>query len=214
MYNDLTKIQIKILDFIKAELKDKGYPPSVREIGSNVGLTSTSSVHNQLNNLEKKGYIKRGISKQRAIEVIGFSPYQNNEEKIDEVSIVDDIINVPIIGNVAAGTPILAEENVEDTYPLPSAFIGKNECFMLNVKGDSMINAGILDGDMVIVKKQDTANDHDLVVALIEDEATVKTFFKEKNRIRLQPENPAYDPIYSTDCKIVGKVIGVIRMMQ
>lgn len=213
MYNDLTKIQIKILDFIKAELKDKGYPPSVREIGSNVGLTSTSSVHNQLNNLEKKGYIKRGISKQRAIEVIGFSPYQNNEEKIDEVSIVDDIINVPIIGNVAAGTPILAEENVEDTYPLPSAFIGKNECFMLNVKGDSMINAGILDGDMVIVKKQDTANDHDLVVALIEDEATVKTFFKEKNRIRLQPENPAYDPIYSTDCKIVGKVIGVIRMM-
>ena len=213
MYNDLTKIQIKILDFIKAELKDKGYPPSVREIGSNVGLTSTSSVHNQLNNLEKKGYIKRGISKQRAIEVIGFSPYQNNEEKIDEVSIVDDIINVPIIGNVAAGTPILAEENVEDTYPLPSAFIGKNECFMLNVKGDSMISAGILDGDMVIVKKQDTANDHDLVVALIEDEATVKTFFKEKNRIRLQPEHPAYDPIYSTDCKIVGKVIGVIRMM-
>ena len=213
MYNDLTKIQIKILDFIKAELKDKGYPPSVREIGSNVGLTSTSSVHNQLNNLEKKGYIKRGVSKQRAIEVVGFSPFTKDENQVDEVSLVDDVINVPIIGNVAAGYPILAEENVEDTYPLPSSFVGKKECFMLHVKGDSVINAGILNGDLVIVKKQNTANDHDIVVALIDDEATVKTFFKEQNRVRLQPENPVYDPIYSTDLKILGKVIGVMRML-
>lgn len=214
MYNDLTKIQIKILEFIKQELKDKGYPPSVREIGGSVGLTSTSSVHNQLNNLEKKGYIKRGVSKQRAIEVVGFSPFTNNEPGYDEVSMVDDVINVPIIGNVAAGLPILAEENVEDTYPLPSSFVGTKECFMLNVKGESMKDAGILDGDMVIVKKQNTANNNDIVVALIENEATVKTFYKEPNRIRLQPENPAFEPIYATECQILGKVIGVIRMFS
>lgn len=212
MYNDLTKIQVKILEFIKQELRDKGYPPSVREIGANVGLTSTSSVHNQLNNLEKKRYIKRGVSKQRAIEVVGFSPFSNKDTNYDEVSTVEDIINVPIIGNVAAGLPILAEENVEDTYPLPSSFVGTKECFMLHVKGESMKDAGILDGDMVIVKKQNTANNHDIVVALIENEATVKTFYKESNRIRLQPENPAFEPIYSTDCQILGKVIGVIRM--
>ncbi len=127
---------------------------------------------------------------------------------------VDDVINVPIIGNVAAGLPILAEENVEDTYPLPSSFVGTKECFMLNVKGESMKDAGILDGDMVIVKKQNTANNNDIVVALIENEATVKTFYKEPNRIRLQPENPAFEPIYATDCQILGKVIGVIRMFS
>jgi len=213
MYNDLTKIQVDILEFIKKELRDKGYPPSVREIGTSVGLNSTSSVHNQLNNLEKKGYIKRGVSKQRAIEVVGFSPFNKEESQIDEVSVVNDIINVPIIGNVAAGYPILADENIEDTYPLPSAFVGKNECFMLNVKGDSMKDAGILNGDLVIVKKQNTAMDHDIVVALIEDEATVKTFFKETNRVRLQPENPIYEPIYSDNLTILGKVIGVMRML-
>ena len=212
MYNDLTKIQAKILDFIKKEIKDKGYPPSVREIGTHVNLASTCSVHNQLKNLEKKGYIKRGVSKQRAIEVIGFSPYMQEDQTYEEMTSNDDIINVPIIGNVAAGIPILAEENVEDTYPLPSSFVGTKECFMLNVKGESMKDAGILDGDMVIVKKQNTAQNHDMVVAMIENEATVKTFYREKDRIRLQPQNPAFEPIYSTDCQILGLVIGVIRM--
>lgn len=209
MYNDLSDIQLKILNLIKEEITFNGYPPSVREIGDKVGLASTSSVHYQLSNLEKKGYIKRDNAKQRAIEVVDFNPFQN-EEMFKET----DTIDIPIIGNVAAGTPILAEENIEDTFPLPSSFIGTKECFFLNVKGESMINAGILDGDLVLVKRQRTASDGEMIVALIEDEATVKTFYRETNRIRLQPENPLYEPIYANNVEILGKVIGVIRMMD
>lgn len=201
MANFLSDKQKKILDFIKQEIINKGYPPSVREICDAVGLKSTSTVHGYLERLEKKGFIRRDPTKPRAIEVLDDSTYIFKKE----------IVNVPIVGKVTAGKPILAVENIEDSFPLPVEYLHNSDCFMLGVKGESMINAGILDGDMVIVKKQSVAYDGDIVVALLEDEATVKTFYKEENRIRLQPENPNMDPIYADDVKILGKVIGVIR---
>jgi len=204
MYEDLTNVQTAILDFIKYELSTKGYPPSVREICSQVGLASTSSVHHQLNNLEKKGYIRRDPLKPRALEVINHNPFSNS---------VNEVVNVPIVGNVTAGAPILAVENVEDTFPLPLYFTDNSECFILSVSGSSMINAGILDGDYVIVKKQNTAANGTIIVALIEDEATVKTFYKEDEQVRLQPENPMLAPMYFKHVDILGKVIGVIRKM-
>ncbi|MDD2401950.1 MAG: transcriptional repressor LexA [Clostridia bacterium] len=204
-YNDLSERQKDILAFIKKETKLKGYPPAVREIGKVVGLSSSSTVHNHLIQLEKKGYIKRDPSKPRAIEII------DNNDKIDK-----EMINVPIVGRVTAGTPILAVENIEDTFPLPYEFIKSEDVFMLNVVGDSMINCGILNGDKVIVKKQNYANDRDIVVALIEDEATVKRFFKGDCYVRLQPENDRYDPIIIKDTQsflILGKVTGLLRQM-
>ena len=164
-----------------------------------MGLASTSSVHNQLNNLAKKGYIRRDSLKQRAIEII-------DEDK-------EDVVYVPIVGKVTAGIPITAVENIEDTFPLPKSFTGNNDCFMLNVSGESMVGVGILDGDILIVKKQSTAYNRDIVVAMIDGEATVKTFYKEKDRVRLQPENPDFEPIYSDKVTILGKVIGVFRHM-
>lgn len=204
MYADLSSRQVAILNFIKKELQKKGYPPSVREIGEAVGLSSSSTVHGHLAHLEEKGYIRRDPTKPRAIEVMeGNSNFVRKE-----------IVNVPIVGKVTAGEPILAVENIEDTFPLPVDFVNNDNVFMLSVRGDSMINAGILDGDYVLVRQQNHAKNNDIVVALLGDEATVKTFYKEKDYVRLQPENPSLDPIYTTDVIILGKVIGVFRKLH
>lgn len=204
MYNDLSNRQIAILDFIKKEIRKKGYPPSVREIGEAVGLSSSSTVHGHLAQLEEKGYLRRDPTKPRAIEVLGD----------DTITIKKEMVNVPIVGRVTAGQPILAVENIEDTFPLPLDFVRNDEVFMLSVRGDSMLNAGILDGDYVLVKQQSTARNGDIVVALLTDEATVKTFYKEQDHIRLQPENPTYEPIITVDVTILGKVIGVFRRLH
>jgi len=197
---ELNKREREILDFIKSIINERGYPPSVREIGFAVGLRSSSTVHGYLNSLEKKGYIRRDPSKPRAIEITdGTSPVSKQ------------MVNVPLVGRITAGTPILAEEVVEDVYPLPLDLIQSEDTFMLNVTGESMINVGILDGDKLIVRKQSYANNGDIVVALLEDEATVKTFYKEADHIRLQPENDYMDPIICDNVVILGKVIGLIR---
>jgi repressor LexA len=204
MYSDLSNRQISILNFIKKELRKKGYPPSVREIGAAVGLRSSSTVHGHLSTLEEKGYIRRDPTKPRAIEVLaGNSNFVRKE-----------IIDVPIVGKVTAGQPILAVENIDDTFPLPMDFVNNDNVFILSVRGESMINAGILDNDYVLVRQQPNAKNGDIVVAMIEDEATVKTFYKEKDYIRLQPENDRLEPIYSTNVTILGKVIGVFRRIH
>ncbi|MBF7097619.1 transcriptional repressor LexA [Alkalibacter sp. M17DMB] len=204
---DLSKKQNEILDFIASEVNKKGYPPSVREICQAVGLRSTSTVHGHLSKLEQKGYIRRDPTLPRAIEIIG----RNLSE---DYQVSKELVNIPIVGKVTAGAPILAVENIEDSFPLPIDFVGKNESFILSVKGDSMIEAGILDGDYVIVEKRNTAVNGDIVVALIDgEEATVKRFYKEKSHIRLQPENSSMDPIIATDVRILGKVSGVIRKL-
>lgn len=205
MYENISDKQKKILDFIKNELQNKGYPPSVREICEAVGLKSTSTVHGHLEKLERHGYIRRDPTKPRAIEVIDHNPYFSEKE----------LIEVPIIGKVTAGQPILALENIEDTFTLPLDFVDvdNNSIFMLSVKGNSMINAGILNRDYIMVKQQNIAQNGDIVVALIGEEATVKRFYKEKNYIRLQPENPDMEPIIVTNVKILGKVIGVFRRL-
>ena len=204
MYSDLSDRQIAILNFIKKELLKKGYPPSVREIGEAVGLSSSSTVHGHLAQLEDKGYIRRDPTKPRAIEIL-----EGNSHVVRK-----EIINVPIIGRVAAGQPILAVENVEDTFPLPVDFVNNDNVYILSVRGDSMINAGILDGDYVVVRQQSDAKNGDIVVALLEEEATVKTFYKESSSIRLQPQNPAFSPIIVYDVTILGKVIGVFRFLK
>lgn len=192
--------QSEILQFIKNEICDKGYPPSVREICTAVGLKSTSTVHGHLERLEKKGYIRRDPTKPRAIEIL--DDFINKKE----------MINVPVVGRVTAGQPILAVENIDDTFPLPLDYIrSNNEVFMLRVQGESMIEAGILDGDYIIVEQKSTAINGDIVVALIGDEATVKTFYKESGYIRLQPQNSSMAPILVKDVKILGKVIGLFR---
>lgn len=203
-YEGLSEKQIKILKYIKDELTMKGYPPSIREICQAVGLSSTSSVHAHLNTLENKGYIKKGNNKRRAIELIDVDDICSNMPK-------KEVINIPIIGTVTAGEPILAVENVEDTLPISIDFIGNNEPYVLKIKGDSMIDAGILNGDYVIVNSQNTAQNGDIVVALIGDEATVKTFYKEKDHIRLQPQNVSMEPILVKDTLILGVVKAVVR---
>jgi repressor LexA len=200
---NLSGKQLEILEFIKSELYVKGYPPSVREICEAVNLKSTSTVHGHLERLEKKGYIRRDPTKPRAIEVLDNSP----------LSLARELIEVPIVGKVTAGQPILAVENIEDTFPLPADFLSGDKHFILVVRGESMIEAGILDGDYVVVKQQNHAYNGDIVVALIEDEATVKTFYKEKDHIRLQPENPFMEPIIVDNVAILGKVIGVFRRL-
>ncbi|MBQ9140466.1 MAG: transcriptional repressor LexA [Lachnospiraceae bacterium] len=196
--------QQQILDYIKDEILKKGYPPTVREIGETVNLKSTSSVHSHLETLEKNGYIKRDPTKPRAIEICD-----------DSFQIVrTEMVSLPVIGNVAAGQPILAEENIEDYFPVPADVVPKGESFILKVRGDSMINAGIFSGDRIFVNTCNTANNGDMVVALIEDGATVKTFYKENGHIRLQPENDTMDPIIVDDCQIVGKVFGVFRFYR
>jgi repressor LexA len=192
-----------ILAVIKKSIREKGYPPSVREIGQAVGLSSSSTVHGYLKRLEEKGYLTRDATKPRAMLVIN-----NNEETNVE------LINVPLLGRVAAGVPLLATENREDTFPLPAQFTGTGEFFMLTVKGDSMVEACILDGDMVVVRHQHEANNGEIVVALLEEEATVKRFFKENDQIRLQPENSRLKPIYAKDVQVLGKVVGLLRKIH
>ncbi|MGV8082596.1 MAG: transcriptional repressor LexA [Coriobacteriia bacterium] len=200
---ELTRRQQQILDFIRAEVHRCGYPPSVREIGEAVGLSSSSTVHSHLAALEAKGFLRRDPTKPRALEVLDF---RETDQAID----VGEVRMLPLVGQVAAGAPILAAENIEQTIPLPAEMVGEST-FILKVRGESMIEAGILDGDFVVVRQQPTANNGDIVVALIDDEATVKTFYKEADRIRLQPENSAMDPIYVRDVTILGKVMALFR---
>ncbi len=202
MAEKLTKSQQLIYDFLKKEIRQKGYPPSVREISEAVGLSSTSTIHSHLSSLEKKGYIRRSFAKKsRSIEILEPDFYGSGRE----------LVNVPIVGKVTAGQPILAVENIEDTFPIPVEYVHDDKVFMLRVQGDSMMNAGIFHKDLILVRSQPTANNGDIVVALIEDSATVKTFYKEKGAIRLQPENPSYEPIIVRDVIILGKVIGLYR---
>lgn len=200
-YGKITPKQQEILDYIKSRILNKGYPPAVREICEAVHLKSTSSVHSHLESLEKNGYIKRDPTKPRAIEIVDDSFNLSRRE----------IINIPVIGTVTAGQPILATENIEGYFPLLSEDIPRGESFMLKVKGESMINVGIYDGDQIIVRRQPTAENGDIVVALIDDSATVKTYYKEDGHFRLQPENDTMDPIIVPDLKILGKVIGLYR---
>ena len=195
--------QKEILEYIKSQILERGFPPAVRDICEAVHLKSTSSVHSHLETLEKNGYIRRDPTKPRAIEILDDSFNFMRRE----------MVNVPIVGRVAAGEPILAEQNIEEYFPIPTEFMPNKQTFMLKVRGESMINAGILDGDLVLVEEQKTARNGEMIVALIEDGATVKTFYKEEGVIRLQPENDTMDPIIVTDCQILGKVIGVFRFM-
>lgn len=203
--DDLSKKQLEVLKYIKGEINKKGYPPSVREICEAVSLKSTSTVHGHLERLEKKGYIRRDPTKPRAIEVIdGSSSIFSRKE----------LIELPVVGKVTAGQPILAQENIEDTFPVPVEMVGNHNAFVLVVKGDSMINAGIFDGDYVIVRQQPVAKNGDIIVALLNDEATVKTYYKEKDYFRLQPENPYLLPIITKELSVLGKVIGVFRSIK
>ncbi|WP_096199535.1 transcriptional repressor LexA [Bacillus sp. FJAT-45350] len=205
----LSKRQQEILDYIKTEVRSKGYPPSVREIGEAVGLASSSTVHGHLSRLEKKGLIRRDPTKPRAIEVL------SSEEDYSKIA-ESKTAYVPVIGKVTAGNPITAIENVEEYIPLPERYVSNEEnVFILVIDGESMIEAGIFDGDMVIVRQQQTANNGDIIVAMTEeDEATVKRFFKEKDYIRLQPENSTMEPIILKNCSVLGKVIGVFRTIH
>lgn len=202
----ISKKQQEILDYIKAEILDKGYPPTVREICENVGLRSTSSVHSHLSSLERNGYIRRDPTKPRAIEIC--------DESFQAVR--TEMISLPIVGNVAAGQPILAQENIESYFPVPAEVVpaGEGDCFALKVRGSSMINAGIFDGDILFVRTTDSAENGEIIVALIDDSATVKRFYKEDGHIRLQPENDAMDPIIVDTCTIIGKPFGVFRSMR
>lgn len=203
-YGKITKKQTEILEYIKSEILNRGFPPAVREICEAVNLKSTSSVHSHLETLERNGYIRRDPTKPRAIEIID-----------DNFNLVRrEVVNVPIVGRVAAGEPILAVENIENYFPIPAEFMPNVQTFMLTVKGESMINAGIFDGDQILVQQQSTARNGDMVVALVDDSATVKTFYKEDGHFRLQPENDTMDPIIVQDVQILGKVIGVFRFLS
>lgn len=203
-YGKITAKQQEILDYIKETILKKGYPPAVREICEAVHLKSTSSVHSHLETLERNGYIRRDPTKPRTIEIL------------DDVFGLTrrEMVQVPIIGTVAAGQPLLAEEHIEDYFPIPAEILPNEQTFMLRVKGESMINAGIFDGDQVIVTQANTARNGEIVVALVEDSATVKRFFKEDGHYRLQPENDSMEPIIVNEVEILGKVIGLFRLMQ
>ena len=203
-YGRITPKQREMLEYIKQEILNKGYPPTVRELCDAVHLKSTSSIHAHLEALEKNGYIRRDPSKPRAIEIVDDSFNLTRRETV----------HVPIIGHVAAGQPLLAVENIENYFPVPMEFMPNEQSFMLKVHGDSMVNVGILDGDLILVRQQNTARNGDMVVALVDDSATVKTFYREDGHIRLQPENDFMDPIIVPDCMIVGKVFGVFRVFD
>ena len=202
-YGKISAKQQEILEYIKETILKKGYPPAVREICEAVNLKSTSSVHSHLETLEENGYIRRDPTKPRAIEIL--DDHFNLTRR--------EVANIPLIGSVAAGQPILAQENIENYFPVPVDLIPNQEAFILKVKGESMINAGILDGDHIIVAQQETADNGDIVVALLDDSATVKRFYREDSQIRLQPENDTMEPIYATDVQILGKVVGLLRFM-
>lgn len=203
-YGKISEKQREILEYIKSEILNKGYPPAVRDICEAVHLKSTSSVHSHLETLEKNGYIRRDPTKPRAIEIID-----------DSFNLVRrEVVNVPILGRVAAGEPLLAVENIETYFPIPTEYMPNQECFMLTVKGESMVNAGIFDGDEILVQRQSDAQNGDMVVALIDDSATVKTFYKEDGYYRLQPENDTMEPILVDHVEILGKVFGVMRFFR
>jgi repressor LexA len=203
---NLTPRQRQILDFIKQEVQEKNYPPSVREIGNEVGLSSSSTVHSHLNTLEKKGLIRRDPTKPRAIEILGHDQPPSHQQ--------EDVVRIPVLGQVAAGSPILAEENIEDYFPVPASLVKGDKVFMLRIRGDSMQDVGIYPDDYVIVRQQNSAIDNDIVVALLEDEATVKRFKKKKDHVVLIPENKMYEPLIARDVKILGKVIGLFRRIH
>ena len=209
---ELNKREKAILKFIEKQITNVGYAPSVREIGKAVGLSSTATVHGYLAKLEKKGYIKKENQKGRTLRLLKGGNLEKKQEEKD-IYTSKELVEVPVIGKITAGEPILAVENITDTFPIPIDFVGNSESFMLTVRGESMIEAGILDGDYILVKKQNTANNGEIVVALIGEEATVKTFYKEDGHIRLQPQNSTMDPIIVPDCQIPGKVAGVFRKM-
>lgn len=212
----------KVLDFMKQEIREKGYPPTVREICTALGIRSTSTVHKDIASLEKQGYLKKDPAKPRALMIV---EQQTGEPAMQSASQVNpapvpaelertDIVEVPVVGRIAAGTPILAEQNVEDSFPIPARFVNGGTNFMLTVRGESMIEAGIMDGDYILVEQQQTARNGEIVVAMVdgfESEATVKTFYNEGDHIRLQPENSAMSPIIVKDARILGKVKGVFR---
>ena len=220
----------RILAYMKSEIQKKGYPPTVREMCQSLGIKSTSTAHKDLANLERKGYIRKDPAKPRAIEIL-YNDSQEEEQQAPAASAAGadpgaqqlraaanaertDVVDIPVVGRIAAGTPILAEQNVEDSFPVPSRYLSRGTNFMLTVHGDSMIEAGIFDGDYILVQQQNTADNGDIVVAMIdgfESEATVKTFYKEKGHVRLQPENSAMSPILVKDVKILGLVKGVFR---
>ncbi len=211
MKKKINEKQQMILDFVNKQVKEKGYPPSVREICSAVGFKSTSTVHGYLEKLEEEGLIQKDPTKPRALKVL--SKNSSIPKKNENIYPRRELVDVPIVGKVTAGQPILAVENIEDTFPIPVEYVQNSTAFMLKVQGDSMIESGILDKDLVLVKQQSTAVNGDIVVALIEDEATVKTFYKEKDHIRLQPQNQYMSPIIVKDVSILGKVVGVFRKL-
>ncbi len=200
-YGRISDKQREILEYMKQEILNKGYPPTVRELCDAVHLKSTSSIHSHLETLEKNGYIRRDPSKPRAIEIVDDNFNLTRRE----------VVNVPIVGSIAAGQPLLAIQNIDNYFPIPAEYMPNQNTFMLKVKGESMINAGIFDGDVILVKQQSTAKNGEMVAALVEDSATVKTFYKEDGHIRLQPENDNMDPIIVPDCQILGVVFGVFR---
>ena len=201
MGKGLTKRQREILNYVLNNMQQRGYPPSVREIGAALGLTSSSTVHSHLTALEKKGFIHRDPSKPRAIEILKDGASQPPKR----------VVNVPVLGRIAAGHPLLAEENIEDVFPLPRDLVREDASFILRVRGESMIDAGILDGDFIVVRQQSTANNGEIVAALLGDEATVKRFYRERDHIRLQPENRTMTPILTRDATVLGKVVALIR---
>lgn len=203
-YGKITNKQKEILEYIKECILSKGYPPAVREICEAVHLKSTSSVHSHLETLEKNGYIRRDPTKPRAIEIC--------DESFQTVR--TEMVSLPVVGNVAAGQPILAEENIQSYFPVPAEYVPSGDSFSLKVKGDSMINAGIYNGDHIFVNCCNTASNGEIVVALVDDSATVKTFYKEEGHIRLQPENDSMEPIIVNDCQILGKVFGIFRAFR
>ena len=208
----LSKRQAAIYDYICSYTAERGFPPSVREIGSAVGLASPSTVHMHLKVLQERGLIRRDSKKPRTIEVVNDDTTQHLATVTQDAN--NNVITLPIVGNVAAGTPILAEQNIEDSITLPTSIVGDSSSFVLKVRGQSMINAGIFDGDYVIVREQPDAHDGEIVVALIDESATVKTFYREKDQIRLQPENDAMNPIYVKDASIIGRVTALIRSIS
>lgn len=205
MYEDLTQKQVEILHFIKNHIQKQGYPPAVREICKGVNLKSTSTVHRHLEKLEEKGYIRKDPTKPRAIEILDYGD--------DSLFAPKKTVDIPVLGKVTAGQPILAVEHIEDTYPVPIELAQRGSLFMLKIQGDSMIEAGIYNNDYVLVKQQNNALNGDIVVALIEEDATVKRFYKEENYIRLQPENQSMDPILTKEAVVLGKVIGLYRKL-
>lgn len=217
--NGLNKRERAILKFIQKEIESRGFAPSVREIGKAVDLSSTATVQGYLKSLEERGFLKKESQKGRTLRLL--KNYKGDNVIADQQGVNStkqyytnkEMVNIPLIGKITAGQPILAVENITDTFPIPLDFVGNSESFMLTVRGESMIEAGILDGDYILVKKTNSAENGQIVVALIEDEATVKTFYKEDGYIRLQPENSTMDPIIVPDCKILGKVAGVFRKM-